>query len=315
MQYFLLYVSHKERERKVAMEKALFHGDLVNTSRIIYTPSDFARISLFHIQEIGTLQATKPHTNRRENLSSYLFFIVCSGSGKLVYQGAEYPLHAGDCVYIDCRHPYAHMTDDNLWNLSWVHFDGPTAANIYQKYRERGGLPAFTPRSRQPYLQAFNNLYDVAVSASFTRDMDINARIADMLALLMADSWHPEEAQPGTKKTGLFDVKKYLDENYSQKITLDDLAERYYINKYYLARVFKEQFGTSVMDYLLSVRITEAKNMLRFTKKSAEDIGIACGIGDVYYLSRVFKKVEGIGIREFRKQWGGRRSTYIRTLS
>lgn len=286
------------------MEKALFHGDLVNTSRIIYTPSDFARISLFHIQEIGTLQATKPHTSKRENLSSYLFFIVCSGSGKLVYQGAEYPLHASDCVYIDCRRPYAHTTDDKLWNLSWVHFDGPTAANIYQKYRERGGLPAFTPKSHQPYLQAFKSLYNVTVSGSFTRDMDINVRLSDILALLIADSWNPGEAQPGTKKTGMVDVKKYMDENYSKKITLDDLAKRYYINKYYLARVFKEQYGTSVMDYLLSVRITEAKNMLRFTKKSAEEIGIACGIGDVYYLSRVFKKVEGIGIREYRRQWG-----------
>lgn len=282
----------------------MFHGDLVNTSRIIYTPSDFARISLFHIQEIGTLQATKPHTSKRENLSSYLFFIVCSGSGKLVYQGAEYPLHASDCVYIDCRRPYAHTTDDKLWNLSWVHFDGPTAANIYQKYRERGGLPAFTPKSHQPYLQAFKSLYNVTVSGSFTRDMDINVRLSDILALLIADSWNPGEAQPGTKKTGMVDVKKYMDENYSKKITLDDLAKRYYINKYYLARVFKEQYGTSVMDYLLSVRITEAKNMLRFTKKSAEEIGIACGIGDVYYLSRVFKKVEGIGIREYRRQWG-----------
>ena len=45
------------------MENALFHGDLVNTSRIIYTASDFAKTSLLHIQEIGTLQATKPHTS------------------------------------------------------------------------------------------------------------------------------------------------------------------------------------------------------------------------------------------------------------
>lgn len=37
--------------------QALFHGDLVNTTRIIYTPSEFAKTSLLHIQEIGTLQA------------------------------------------------------------------------------------------------------------------------------------------------------------------------------------------------------------------------------------------------------------------
>ena len=100
-------------------------------------------------------------------------------------------------------------------------------------------------------------------------------------------------------------IKNYLDENYAKKIALDDLSERYFINKYYLTRIFKEQFGVSIMDYLLSVRITHAKNMLRFTDKSAEEIGLSCGIGDVYYFSRVFKKVEGVSVREYRKQWCG----------
>lgn len=285
------------------MEKALFHGDLVNTSRIIYTPSDFAKLSLFHIQEIGTLQATKPHTSKRSSLSSYLFFIVNSGSGTLLYDGAEYILSSGDCVFIDCRHPYSHTTVDDLWSLSWVHFDGPTAANIYQKYKERGGLPAYTPVAPSAYQNAFKNLYDVAISNSFTRDMEINAKIAEILSLVLADSWHPEEAQPGTKKTSMTEIKKYLDENYAKKIALDDLAERYFINKYYLTRVFKEQFGVSIMDYLQSIRITEAKNLLRFTNMSAEEIGMQTGIGDVYYFSRVFKKIEGISIREYRKQW------------
>lgn len=284
----------------------LFHGDLVNTSRIIYTPSDFAKISLLHIQEIGSLQATKPHVSRRDNLSSYLFFIVKSGSGKLVYNDNEYALSSGDCVFIDCTKGYSHETSDNLWSLSWIHFNGPTAANIYQKYIERGGLPAFKPEKFDAYLNLFNRLYDVASSDSYVRDMQINAELCSLLSLLMEDSWHPEEAQTGTKKTSVLEIRKYIDENYEKRITLDDLASRYFINKYYMARAFKEQFDISIMEYLLSVRITEAKNLLRFSDLTAEEIGAKVGIGDVYYFSRVFKKVEGIGIREYRKQWNGK---------
>lgn len=285
-------------------ESALFHGDLVNTSRIIYTPSDFAKLSLLHIQEIGSLQATRPHVSKRSNLASYLFFIVLSGAGILNYDGSSYSLSAGDCVFIDCRKPYSHETSNNLWSLSWVHFDGPTAANIYQKYMERGGLPAFHPDSFEAYEDTFKLLYDAAISSSYIRDMEINTYLAKLLSLLMADSWHPDQARAGTKKTELLQIKQYLDENYAKKITLDNLSERYFINKYYLTRVFKEQFGVSIGDYLLGVRITKAKNMLRFTDKSAEEIGRECGIGDVYYFSRVFKKVEGIRVREYRKQWG-----------
>lgn len=290
-------------ERRPSMNRALFHGDLVNTSRMIYTPSDFAKLSLFHIQEIGSLQATKPHTSKRENLSSYLFFIVNSGSGTLLYNNETYDLKMGDCVFIDCRHLYSHTTSDDLWSLSWIHFDGPSVANIYQKYMERGGLPAFTPSSLTSYKKLFRRLYDIALSSSYTRDMEINAKLADLFSLLMSDSWNPKNAQSGTKRTSMIEIKKYLDENYRKKITLDELAQRYHINKYYLTRVFKEQFEISIMDYLLTIRITEAKNMLRFTDKTAEEIGLLCGIGDVYYFSRVFKKVEGVTIREYRRQW------------
>lgn len=281
----------------------LFHGDTVTTARIIYTPSDFAKLSLFHLQEIGSLQATKPHISRRENLSSYLFFLVKSGAGRLSYDGAEYQLTEGDCVFIDCRKPYFHETTDSLWNLSWIHFNGPTAANVYQKYVERGGLPAFHPGNTEKYTACFQDLYHIASGSSFTRDMEISTSLSTLLTLLLADAWQTERPHTSAKSTTLMELRQYLDEHYPEKITLDDLSQRYYINKYYLTRVFKEQFGISVMDYLLTVRITHAKNQLRFTNKPAEQIGLECGIGDIYYFSRVFKKVEGISVREYRKQW------------
>ena len=285
------------------MDTSLFQGDLVNTSRIIYTPSDFAKLSLLHIQEIGSLQATKPHTSKRENLASYLFIIVNSGSGTLSYEGTDYALVSGDCAFIDCRKAYAHSTGPDLWNIAWLHFDGPTMANIYQKYKERGGQPVFNASSYDIYHTEFKNLYKIATSSSYTRDMEINAGISNILSSLMSDAWHPDKAQLGTKKQDMLAIKKYLDESFAKKITLDQLAQRYHINKFYLTRIFKEQFGTSIMEYLLSLRITEAKNQLRFTGKSAEEIGRACSIGDIYYFSRVFKKIEGISIREYRKQW------------
>ncbi len=51
----------------------------VQSSRIIYTPSDFARTSLLHLQEIGSLKALRPHASSRENLISCLCFVVLEG--------------------------------------------------------------------------------------------------------------------------------------------------------------------------------------------------------------------------------------------
>ena len=87
------------------MNTPLFQGDLVSTNRIIYTPSAFAKNSLLHLQEVGELQAKKPHISKRTNLLSYLFFLVEKGSGTLDYNGQTYTLSQGDCVFIDCMSP------------------------------------------------------------------------------------------------------------------------------------------------------------------------------------------------------------------
>ena len=100
---------YAEGERKKHMD-SLFgtsNTDTVRSSRIIYTPSVFARSSLLHLQETGTLQALHPHKSERSGLHSCLFFTVLSGTGRLVYEGGAHELQAGDCAFIDCRKPYS----------------------------------------------------------------------------------------------------------------------------------------------------------------------------------------------------------------
>jgi len=77
--------------------ESLFQGISVQSNRIIYTPSAFARANLLHLQEAGELKALKPHTSSRENLFSFLFFLVTDGAGSLLYDGQSHCLQAGDC--------------------------------------------------------------------------------------------------------------------------------------------------------------------------------------------------------------------------
>lgn len=227
-------------------------NSIVTSNRILYTPSSFARNSLLTLQEIGTLQALKPHTSSRNNLQSYLFFFVASESGKLVYQEREYELNKGDCVFIDCQLPYSHSTDTNLWMLSWIHFYGGMMQRIYEKYLERGGGPVFRPEDLSPFQSLHKALYSIASSDDYIRDMKINGELNNLLTLLMNESWHPEERRiRDLKRENINLIKQYLDEHYDEKITLDDLTERFFISKYYLTRVFRKRFGTSISHYLL----------------------------------------------------------------
>ena len=284
--------------------ETLFHGNLVSTNRILYTPSIFAKTSLIHLQEVGILEAKQPHTSKRANLSSYLFFLILSGSGILEYDGNTYQLFSGDCVFIDCKKPYSHRTSDDLWKLKWVHFYGPNMNNIYDKYIERGGLPKFHPEEFQRFDSLLDELLVISSSDEYVRDMLIFEKLTNLLTLLMKESWHPHSNHAtSSKKQNLQNIKDYLDLHYKDKINLDSLSEMFYINKFYLTRIFKEQFGVSINNYILQTRITHAKQLLRFTDETIEAISMECGMSDPNYFARMFKKIEGVSPGEFRRRW------------
>lgn len=325
------------------MDQELFNpqSSSVTSSRILYIPSTFARTSLLHLQEVGSLQAIHPHTSTRTNLTSFLCFVVLSGNGTLTYEGTTYELAAGDCVFIDCRKAYSHSTgystDGNdtsknnintpvcekstdtcekeaaaskstdsptsLWSLQWCHFYAPSLPAIYEKYKERGGSPVLHPDDSSPFTAILTDLYSLASSSDYIRDMRINESLSALLTLLMEQSWHPESKMVSRKRLELVEIKNYLDEHYTEKIVLDDLTERYYINKYYLTKIFKETYGSTINGYIIAKRITRAKQLLRFTDMTVDEIGNAVGMGDANYFSRTFRKVEGISPREYRKQW------------
>ena len=161
----------------------------------------------------------------------------------------------------------------------------------------------FHPDSLTSFTAILTDLYSLASSSDYIRDMRINESLSALLTLLMEQSWHPESKTVSRKRLELVEIKNYLDEHYTERIVLDDLAERYYINKYYLTKIFKETYGSTINGYIIAKRITRAKQLLRFTDMTVDEIGNAVGMGDANYFSRTFRKVEGISPREYRKQW------------
>lgn len=300
-------------------------GTSVSSDRIIYTSSAFARTSLIHLQETGTLQAVHPHKNERSGLQSCLFFTVLSGAGRLVYEGKEYELKTGDCVFIDCRKVYSHETgffhsgdlkeqEQGLWSLQWVHFYGANMNAIYRKYQERGGKPVFQTEQLLAYQSILKDIYRIASSADYVRDMRLHEKLSGLLILLMEDAWDEGtlhdaagRASGGTTVVDIQDIKDYFDSNYKKRITMDELAARFYINKYYLMKLFKERYGFTIKAYLNSLRITYVKQQLRFTEKTVEELAAELDI-EPAYLSRLFKKVEGVSPTKYRLSWRGGRS-------
>ena len=162
-------------------------------------------------------------------------------------------------MFIDCQLPYSHSTDTDLWSLSWIHFSGVTMQTVYQKYQERGGRPVFKPDNFAGFQSLHQSLFDLAASDDYIRDMRINSGLNELLVLLMNESWHPaEHPDRARKKQNLLPVRNYLEAHYTEKIVLDELADRFFISKFHLSRVFKELVGVRIHSYVRNLRISTA---------------------------------------------------------
>ena len=177
---------------------------------------------------------------------------------------------------------------------------------IYEKYISRGGKPVIhdiAANVNEQILDIHSKLMNTISADDYVKDMKINEGLGELLTVLMELAWDPEEKDITGQKKDLLPLKMYIDEHFTEKITLDDLSERFYINKFYLTRIFKEQYGVSINTYIGQLRITKAKQLLRFTEYTLEDIGLQCGIGELNYFSRMFKKVEGMAPSRYRHIW------------
>lgn len=97
-------------------------------------------------------------------------------------------------------------------------------------------------------------------------------------------------------------VKRYIDQNYSENITLDMLAELTHMNKYYLVHVFNRENGKSPISYLIDRRIRESRHLLANTDHSLSQISQMLGFSSQSYFSQSFKKAQGVTPNEYRRQ-------------
>lgn len=111
------------------------------------------------------------------------------------------------------------------------------------------------------------------------------------------------EEQRSNKTPVIFDKAiKYINDNYDQEITLEDVAFEIGFSTYYFGKMFKKTFNISFTDYLSNVRITQAKQLLRDSQQTIKDITYSIGYMDPNYFTRVFKKSEGLTPTEYRNK-------------
>jgi len=104
----------------------------------------------------------------------------------------------------------------------------------------------------------------------------------------------------GKKVDLVSQAMRYLQENYADRVTLDELAELLDCSVSYLSRKFKQTVGKSPIDYMIALRIDKAKELLLNTDATLQEIAESVGFSDDSYFNRMFKKHVGLSLGQFK---------------
>ncbi len=96
-------------------------------------------------------------------------------------------------------------------------------------------------------------------------------------------------------------IRRYIDEHFKENINLDLLAQLTHSSKYYLVHAFSEEYGISPINYMISKRIEEAKQLLKNDDYTLSVISRMLGFSSPSYFSQIFKKNEHMTPNEYRK--------------
>ena len=127
------------------------------------------------------------------------------------------------------------------------------------------------------------------------------SQISEFLINLLQEARQTHEAHNNSTTSVITLLQDYIDEHYSENISLDDLASHVYLSPKYISDVFKRKTGVNFSEYLVSRRIEMAKRFLQDPRYRIVDISEMVGYHDSKHFSKLFKKMTGITPAQYRK--------------
>lgn len=270
--------------------------------RIINTPSPSAKSTFFYIQEAGFIKAEDGSAAQRKDLDSFLFAVVIKGRGALEFGEDRYSLNGGDCVFIDCRIPFnMESSETEPWELMWIRFNGATSGKYYEFFLTHL-KNVFKPASTEKIISVIAEIIRINEMRSANAEILTSGLIMNLLTYILTMNDCDEQVD-STLRQKLSAVNSYIEEHFTEEITLEKLASTFYISKYYLTREYKKIYGKTIFQHIITCRINCGKKLLRFSDKSVEEIAHLCGFNDQSYFARQFKKSENVTCFAYRKMW------------
>ena len=262
---------------------------------------------------LGKNNNTAPNKNHTHDNTELLF--VLSGTLRESVDGTLYDLAEGDIV----------MINQGIWHhCVSVSQDVPTILFFlgFTDYHFKGMEPnCFTfPENRAVVhtdglvrqdlsnlcLRMLSERYSNQAGQYFMQKSYLIQLLLILIRQFQKPDIHAASSLPFEthhKSYVVSNIRQYLSDHYSDHISLDLIARNMYLSSAYISKIFKEETGEAPINYLIKIRLEQArKRLIAEPLQSVKSIAAAVGYDDVYYFSKLFKKYYGVSPQNYREK-------------
>ncbi len=227
----------------------------------------------------------------------YEILYVIDGSGKFVIEGREYPLAPHTLVVIPpLEYHYVDLNSGCAYERCVLNFCDSDVLfecrDLLANFKKNGDTDSnfyIANMNSTPIISIFEQLEYSENIPETQRVFFIKMLLSELIVLLSAahcDKVAMEDAELGAR------VIRYLNEHIEKDISLDKLAKRFFVSKYYLCRAFKRHNGISVHGYVNQKRVMYAKQLIE-AGETASRAAYRVGFGDYSAFYRAYVKIIG----------------------
>ena len=226
----------------------------------------------------------------------YEILYVVGGEGRYIVEGNEYEMRPGSLMVIRPFEYHCVAPKDGVlferYVLSFYESSLPNDVKALLLHFEegvKGGNFYSQDTVSRTLVSAFERIATVKSLPENKKSLYLGMLVSEIIILLSTSSVEERLMQSGELGAR---VIRYLNENIEKNITLDDLAKRFFVSKYYLCRAFKRHNGISIHGYLTQKRIMYAKQLIE-SGESASSAAYRVGFGDYSAFYRAYVKLTG----------------------
>lgn len=242
-------------------------------------------------------------THRPRRRLDYQLLYIASGKAHFYFNGTEEIVSTGNMVIYRPREEqrYYYYGADQT-EVYWVHFTGSDVKNILRKYGITDDIHVIHTGTSLEYKR----LFSLMIQEMKLCKEDYEELLVNYLHELLIMIHRLTISKPKGKSLFLMNeidaAIQYFHANYHKPINIEEYAVSHNMSVSWFIRSFKEYAKVTPAQYILSLRISNARTLLETTSYNISEISAIVGYENPLYFSRIFKKQFGMSPSEFRKQ-------------